>query len=242
MATWMFAGHLLMGSAQIATYVYRILRPHKVAIYGPSLAGKTTLDQYLTVPGEIDPIPVELRTTHPVKRGKFQMPHSTKKQVRYKGDRVPITSTDIGGQSQYWNMWAEDMIDRKANIIFFVVDDRIAWSQPAMQEAVAGFKYLTDIIVNHKYPTTFSRSMKRKAKKYKPSVVCLLLNKMDVWWDAQSQKIWDAGLKRQHPMVAPFQEDMRRLRKSAVATNVEAISAQFGLRVEEAVIHTINLI
>ena len=84
--------------------------------------------------------------------------------------------------------------------------------------------------------------MKKRAKKYKPSVVCLLLNKMDVWWDSQSQAIWDAGLKRQHPMVAPFQDDMRRLRKSAVATNVEAISAQFGLRVEEAVIHTINLI
>ena len=35
------------------------------------MVGKTTLDQYLTVPGDIDPIPAELRTTHPVRNGNF---------------------------------------------------------------------------------------------------------------------------------------------------------------------------
>jgi hypothetical protein len=139
MATWMFAGHLLMGSAQLATYIYRLIRPHKISILGPSLAGKTTLDQYLTVPGDIDPIPLEMRTTHPVKNGSFQMPHATKKQVRWKGEKTPIMTADIGGQSQYWNMWAEDMIERKTSVIFFVVDDRVAWSHPAMQVAVAGY-------------------------------------------------------------------------------------------------------
>ena len=230
-----------MGSAQVAAYVYRLIRPHRIGIYGPSLAGKTTLDQYLTVPGDIDPIPVELRTTHPVKNGTFQMPHGSKKRVRWKGEKVPITSTDIGGQSQYWNLWAEDLVTRNVSIVFFVVDDRVAWSQPAMQEAVAGFKYLTDIIVNHRFPSTFSRSMKKKAKNYKPKVVCLVLNKMDLWWDKQSQEIWDFGLKRQHPMVAPFQEDMRRLRRSAIPTNVEPMAAQYGLNVEKGVIRTINL-
>lgn len=242
MATWMLAGHLLMGSAQLAAYVYRLIRPHKIAIFGPSLAGKTTLDQYLTVPGDIDPIPHEMRTTHPVKHGVFQMPHSTKKQVRWKGEKTPIMTTDIGGQSQYWNLWAEDMINRNASVVFFVVDDRVTWSQPAMQEAVAGFKYLTDIIVNKRYPSTFSRSMKKRAKNYKPSVVCLVLNKMDLWWTNESQRMWDMGLKRQHPMVAPFQEDMRRLRRAAVATNVEAMAAQYGLNVEGAVMNTLNMI
>jgi len=206
------------------------------------MAGKTTLDQYLTVPGDIDPIPIELRTTHPVKNGSFHMPYSTKKQVRWKGERFPVASIDIGGQSQYWNMWAEDMVGRNVSVIFFVVDDRMSWSQPALQEAVAGFKYLTDIIVNHRFPSTFSRSMKKKAKNYKPKVVCLVLNKMDLWWDEQSQKVWDMGLKRQHPMIVPFQEDMRRLRRSAIATNVEPMAAQYGLNVEKAVIHTIHLI
>jgi hypothetical protein len=237
----MFAGHLLMGSAQIAAYVYRLLRPHRVAIYGPSLAGKTTLDQYLTVPGDIDPIPLELRTTHPVKNGSYLMPHGSKKQVRWKGERVPISTTDIGGQSQYWNMWAEDMLNRNASIVFFVVDDRVGWSEPAMQEAVAGFKYLTDIIVNHRFPSTFTRSMKKQAKNYKPKVVCLVLNKMDLWWTNECQQMWDLGLKRQHPMVMPFQTDMRRLRRAAIATNVEAMAAQYGLNVEAGVIRTIDM-
>ena len=240
--SWVFAGHILLGSAQIANYIYRVIRPHKIGIYGPSLSGKTTLDQYLTVPGDLDPIPLELRTTHPVKNGTFQMPHPTKKQVRWEGDRVPIQSTDIGGQQQYWNMWAEDMVKRKVSVLFYVVDHRIMESPHALQDAVAGFRYLTDIIVNHKFPSTFSRSMRKKARNYKPKVVCLVLNKMDLWWSADCQTIWDMGLKRQHIMVRPFQEDMRRLRRAAVATNVEAIAAQYGLNVERMAIHTIRMI
>jgi len=240
--SWVFAGHILLGSAQLATYIYRLVLPHKIGIYGPTLTGKTTLDQYLTVPGDLDPIPLELRTTHPVKGGVFQMPRSTKKQVRWNGERLPIQSTDIGGQSQYWNMWAEDMVKRNASVLFYVVDERIVVSEHALQAAVGGFRYLTDIIVNHKFPSTFSRSMKRKARNYKPKVVCLVLNKMDLWWDVESQAIWDIGLKRQHFMVRPFQDDMRRLRRSAVATNVEAIAAQYGLNVEKAIIHTVAMI
>ena len=118
--SWVFAGHILLGSAQIANYLYRLLKPHKVGIYGPSMVGKTTLDQYLTVPGDIDPIPEELRTTHAVKNGSFQMPHSSKKQVRWKGERIPIATTDIGGQQRFWNMWAEDMIKRNVSVIFYV--------------------------------------------------------------------------------------------------------------------------
>ena len=240
--SWVFAGHLLLGSAQIANYIYRVIRPHKIGIYGPTLAGKTTLDQYLTVPGDLDPIPHELRTTHPVKNGAFQMPYATKKQVRWEGDRVPIQSRDIGGQQQYWNMWAEDMVKRNVSVLFYVVDHRITESQVALQDAVAGFRYLTDIIVNHKFPSTFSRSMRKRAKKYKPRVVCLVLNKMDLWWTHECQTIWDMGLKRQHIMVRPFQEDMRRLRRAAVATNVEAVAAQYGLNVERMAIHTIRMI
>ena len=240
--SWVFAGHILLGSAQIATYIYRLIKPHRIGIYGPTLVGKTTLDQYLTVPGDIDPIPLELRTTHPVKNGAFHLPRSTKKQVRWEGERVPIASTDIGGQTQYWNMWAEDLIKRNVSVLFYVVDDRIMYSERALQEAVGGFRYLTDIIVNHKFPSTFSRTTRKKARNYKPSVVCLMLNKMDLWWNAETQAIWDCGLKRQHIMVKPFQEDMRRLRRAAVATNVEAVATQYGLNVEKAVIHTIGMI
>lgn len=240
--SWMFAGHLLLGSAQIATYVYRLLRPHRVGIYGPSLTGKTTLDQYLTVPGDIDPIPLELRTSHAVQNGSFKMPRSTKKQVRWKGDRVPITSADIGGQQQYRNMWAEDIVENHRDVIFYVVDERILLSPQAAMDAVAGFQYIVDLVTNTKYPSTFSRKMRKKAKGWKPKVVCLLLNKMDVWWTPEADAMWSMGLKRQYRMVLPFQEELRRLRRAGIPTNVEAIAAQYGLNVERAIVDTIHLI
>jgi hypothetical protein len=240
--SWLFAGHILMGTAQVANLIYRILRPYRVGIYGSSLAGKTTLDQYMTVPGDIDPIPLQLRTSHPVKHGAFKMPHGSKKQIRWKGERIPITSTDIGGQTQYWNMWAEDIIDQDRQVIFYVIDERISQSPYVAAEMVAGFQYLVDIIVGKKYPSTFSRKMRRKAKKYKPKVVCLLINKMDLWWDNEAQHMWGLGLKRQHKMVLPFQNELRRLRRAAIPTNVEAIAAQYGLNVERAIIDTIDKI
>ena len=116
---WMFAGHLPLGSAQIATYVYRLLKPHRVGIYGPSMVGKTT-SSISNCSRDIDPIPAELRITHPVRNGNFAMPRSTKKQVRFNGERTPITSSDIGGQQQYWGMWAKDIIDEHRDIIFYV--------------------------------------------------------------------------------------------------------------------------
>jgi len=242
MAAWMFAGHLLLGSVQVASYVYRLLKPHRVGIYGPSMSGKTTLDQYLTVPGDIDPIPVELRTSHAVRDGSFTMPRSTKKQVRYKGERTPITSSDIGGQQQYWGMWAEDIIENHRDIVFYVVDHRIMFSPHLLNEAVAGFQYIVDMVTDTKYPSTFSRKMKKKAKRWKPKVVCLVLNKMDIWWSPESDALWSMGLKRQYRMVLPFQDELRRLRRAGIPTNVEAISSQYGLNVERAIVDTIHLI
>jgi hypothetical protein len=240
--SWLFAGHILMGSAQVASYVYRLLRPHRVGIYGPTLAGKTTLDQYLTVPGDIDPIPLQLRTTHPVKNGSFAMPRSTKKQVRWKGEKLPISSVDIGGQKQYWNMWAEDIVENHREIIFYVVDERMLLSSQMAMEAVAGFQYIVDLVTNARHPSTFNRKMRKKAKGWKPKVVCLLLNKMDVWWTPEADTMWSMGLKRQYRMVLPFQEELRRLRRAGIPTNVEAIAAQYGLNVESAIVDTINLI
>lgn len=235
-------GHLLLGSAQLGTYLYRIIRPHKFGIYGPSLSGKTTLDQYLTVPGDIEPIPLALRTAHPMKHGQFELPHPTKKQVRYNGERIPIQSADVGGQSRYWNLWAEDMVKRNASIVFYVIDHRVLQSPYLMSESVAGLKYLVDIITNKKFPKSFNRFLRKKGKVYQPKVVCLLINKMDIWWDKESQALWDQGMKRQHPLVLPFQHEMRRLRKAGIATNVEAIAAQYGLNVERAVVDTVKMI
>jgi len=42
--------------------------------------------------------------------------------------------------------------------------------------------------------------------------------------------------------VLPFQEEMRRLRKAGIATNVEAMSAQYGLNVERAIYDTVQML
>ena len=239
--SWVFAGHILLGSAQIANYLYRLLKPHKIGIYGPSMVGKTTLDQYLTVPGDIDPIPEELRTTHAVKNGSFQMPHSSKKQVRWKGERIPIATTDIGGQQRFWNMWAEDMVKRNVSVIFYVVDHRLATSPFIMQEAVAGFKYLTDIIVNKKIPNTFSRSLRKKVKKYKPTVVCLVLNKMDLWWDEQANVLWQQKRLGEHSIFDAFREDLIRLQKAGIPTRRSMMATKIGWNVEPSMIEMLTI-
>jgi len=63
-----------------------------------------------------------------------------------------------------------------------------------------------------------------------------------LWWDIDSQRMWDEGMKRQHLLVLPFQEEMRRLRKAGIATNVEAMSAQYGLNVERAIYDTVQML
>jgi len=99
-----------------------------------------------------------------------------------------------------------------------------------------------DIITNKQFPATFSRKEKRKGRKWKPKVVCLLFNKMDVWWNPEADAMWSLGLKRQYKMVLPFQYELRRLRRAGIPTNVEAIAAQYGLNVERAIVDTIGLI
>ena len=212
-----------------------MLLPHIFGIDGPARACKTTPEQDLTCPGDIEPRPLAMRTKQPMKHGKFTMPRTTKKQVRWNGEKFPISTADFGGQARYWNMWAEDMVSRNVSILFYVVDHRVLQSHYVLGEAVGGLNYLVDIMTNTKYPKSFNRYLKKKAKIFKPKVVVLLINKMDVWWDKESQDLWDHGMKRQHPLVIPFQEEMRRLRKAGIATNVEAMSAQYGLNVERAI-------
>ena len=115
-------------------------------------------------------------------------------------------------------------------------------SPQAAMEAVAGFQYIVDIVTDTKYPSTFNRSMKKRAKRWKPKVVCLLFNKMDLWWTPEADAMWKAGLKRQYQIGLPFQHELRRLRRAGIPTNVEAIAAQFGLNVEKAIVDTIHLI
>ena len=74
-------------------------RPRKVGIYGAGLTGKTTLDRYMTTPGEMEEIPEDERTTHFKMIGRYVLPKPTRKRISWKGEKRVVFSSDIGGQA-----------------------------------------------------------------------------------------------------------------------------------------------
>ena len=237
------AGHLIISSITALQKVYRILKPYRVGIYGPSMTGKTTLDQYLTVPGDIDPIPIEMRTSHAMINGKPKLPKAHRKLIRWKKDRVPISNADIAGQSQFRNLWIEDMFQRKCEIVIFMVDHRVMHDRAFLSEALMSFRYLIDNILRKDVSKAMSRKARRAARSnYQPKVFVFMVNKMDIWWSPKSDFLWANGLQREHPIVAPFRGELRRLRKAGIRAEIEAISAQHGVNVEKVLLSIVELL
>ena len=241
MSSAMLAGHIFLASLNAMKKLYRTLSPHRIGVYGPTMTGKTTLDQYLTVPGDIEPIPLEFRTTHRQHNGKYVLPKPHRHQLKWKKERHPISSVDIGGQSQFWNLWADDIFTRMPHVVFFMIDDRIIKYPQHTRDSLASMKYLVDNITGSDRTKTLSKVARKNAKKgYKPALFCFLINKMDLWWTPQAQYLWDNGLQREHPIVYPFRGELRRLRKAGIQAEVEAISAQHGLNIEKVMLKMIE--
>ena len=51
-----------MGAAIWGKQIYNNWKPRRVGVYGASMVGKTTLDRYMTTPGEMEEIPEEMAT------------------------------------------------------------------------------------------------------------------------------------------------------------------------------------
>ncbi len=237
------AGHLLLASVNALQKIYRIMRPFRVGIYGPSMTGKTTLDQYLTVPGDIDPIPLEMRTSHPIINGKPVQPKAHRKLIRWKKERIPISNSDIAGQAQFRNLWIEDMFGRKVEIVVFMIDHRVVTSPAFLKDALASFTYLVDNITRKDVSSEISRKAKKTAKSvYMPKLVLIVANKMDLWWSPQAQVLWDNGLAREHPIISPFRGELKRLRKAGVRAEIDAMSAQHGVNVEKVLLSIVELL
>ena len=234
----LIAGHMLMASASALYSLYRILRPFRVGIYGPSMVGKTTLDQYLTVPGDIDPIPFHLRTAHPKSKTAtgYKSPSETRKQVRLVKVKKPITTTDIAGDVMFRNLWIDDMFGRNVELVMFMVDHRAMTSRQFAMDASASLSYLVDNIVKKDISKKISRKAKKNSKKYVPRLFCLMINKMDIWWDERAEALWSLGLQKEHPIVAPFRDSLKRLRKAGMRAEVMAMSSQHGINVEKSLI------
>ena len=142
-------GSVLVGVALWGKQLWNNWKPRRVGIYGASMVGKTTLDKYMTTPGEMEDIPIEDRTEHYKLLTKYLLPKATRKRLRWEGERRVIHSTDIGGQERFWNLWIDDMVNRQCEYVIFMFDER-AFKEGALDQ-IGGFKFLVDSIINRNY-------------------------------------------------------------------------------------------
>jgi len=219
-------------------------KKHRFGVYGVYATGKTTLDTYLSIPGEIyDPEQLEKSTKHPYdkKKGQYQKPDATLKKVRYAiNEKVTvrtIQSTDLGGQVHYWPMWLRDMVERDVEIVIFLIDHRHMIDKTNVEQLEA-FNYVVDALVSRNYPMN-SRRDKKKSKQYSPRLFALVANKADMWLLNSDDKIWIERWKtdqlNQHPIYDPFRPGLDRLRRAGIPNIKRSISALRGYDVEETI-------
>ena len=76
-------GSVLMAAVVFGNDLYNYMKPRRLGIYGPTMVGKTTLDRFMTTPGEM--ADVEERTTHSERLlgSGHVLPNPTRKRIRY---------------------------------------------------------------------------------------------------------------------------------------------------------------
>ena len=234
-------GSALVGAAIWGQHLYNYWKPRKIGVYGPTLVGKTTLDRYMTTPGEMEGIPEDMRTTHPKRllQSGYVLPRPTRKRVRWKGERRVIHSADIGGQQRFWNLWIDDMVDRQCEIIVFMLDERALNGGSDAVDCIGGFKFLTDTIINQRW--SYRRLWTRlKGKRYKPRIVIVVANKADVWWDEQANILWQQQRLREHRIFDSLRPAMVELQKAGVPCRVSMMATRIGWNVETTLIEMLS--
>ena len=73
-----------MGAVVYGKELYNFLKPRRIGVYGPTLVGKTTLDEFMKTPGEMEE--VEERTMHAKRllKSGHVLPRATRKRIRWK--------------------------------------------------------------------------------------------------------------------------------------------------------------
>ena len=235
-------GTALVGGMVFARELWHYWKPRRVGIYGPPLVGKTTLDRYMTTPGEMEEIPIEERTKHFKVPGinRFLLPSPTRKRVSYKGDTRVVYSSDIGGEERFWNLWIDDMVNRRVESVVFLFDHRSAKGGDPAVQAVGVFKYLVDAVLHRQYRYRNIRA-RLKGKKYVPKVIMLVANKADQWWDDQANILWQQQRLGEHSMYDPFREDLVRLQKAGIPTKRGMMATRIGWNVENSMLELLTV-
>ena len=231
------AGSALVGAALWGQQIYNNWKSRRVGIYGASMVGKTTLDRYMTTPGEMEEIPENERTDHFKILTRYILPKPTRKRLRYKGERRVVHSSDIGGEDRFWNLWIDDMVARQCEYVVFMFDDR-AFRGDGLDQ-IGGFKFLVDSLIGRQYRY---RNMKSwwKGKKYSPRLVLLVANKADRFFDQKAAQLWREERIGEHKIFDPFREDLVRLQKAGIPTQRNFMATRIGWNVEQALMDMID--
>ena len=231
----MMAGSALVGATVWAKEIYNYWKPRRVGIYGTTYVGKTTLDRYMTTPGEMEAITKEDRTTHNKILGRYFLPQPTRKRISYRGEKRVVYSSDIGGNERFWNLWIDDMVARQVEAVVYVFDERVMKGGDDAIQAIAGFKYFCDALLYRQYRYRTLKSW-WKGKKYIPDLVMLVANKADRWWDDNAGVLWQQQRLGEHKIFDPFRTDLIRLQKGRIPTRRSMMATQIGWNVENTMI------
>lgn len=233
------AGTAVVGAMVWGRALFNAWRPRKVGIYGAGLTGKTTLDRYMTTPGEMEEIPEEERTTHFKMLGRHMLPKPTRKRVSWKGEKRVVFSADVGGQERFWNLWIDDMVARQVECVVYLFDDRaIKGGDEALQQ-IAGFKYLVDAIINRQYRYRNLKS-RWKGKKYVPKLIMLVANKADRFFDETAVMLWQQDRIGEHKIFDAFRDDLIRLQKAGVPTRRSFMATRIGWNVDSTMVNLLT--
>ena len=229
------AGSALVGAAVFGQNLYHAWRPRRVGIYGASLVGKTTLDRYMTTPGEMEEIPLDARTSHTRLLGRYLLPKATRKRVSWKGQKRVVFSSDVGGEEQFWNLWVDDMVNRNVEAVVYMFDERAFSGGEDAIKQIGGFKFLVDCLVNRQYRYRNLRARWR-GKKYTPKLVMLVANKADRFFDDNAALLWQQDRIGEHKVFDPFRDDLIRLQKAGIPTRRSFMATRIGWNVEPTMI------
>ena len=236
----MFVGSALVGGMVWAKELWHYWKPRRVGVYGPTLVGKTTLDRYMTTPGEMEDIDENDRTTHFRMFGKYMLPKPDRKRISWDGDRRVIYSADIGGEERFWNLWIDDMVNRNVECAVFMFDHRTLKGGDEAIQAIGGFKYMCDAIIHKQYRYRRLRARLR-GKKYSPRLIILVANKADQWWDEQANVLWQQKRLGEHSIFDAFREDLIRLQKAGIPTRRSMMATKIGWNVEPSMIEMLTI-
>ena len=229
------AGSALVGAAVFGQNLYHAWRPRRVGVYGASLVGKTTLDRYMTTPGEMEEIPLDARTSHTRLLGRFLLPKATRKRVSWKGQKRVVYSSDVGGEERFWNLWIDDMVNRNVEAVVYMFDERAFSGGEEAIKQIGGFKFLVDCLVNRQYRYRNLRARWR-GKKYTPRLVMLVANKADRFFDENAAILWQQDRIGEHKIFDPFRDDLIRLQKAGIPTRRSFMATRIGWNVEPTMI------